>query len=87
MTIARIIEDLYNLKKVFNVADYFSNTAKGALFKGDKVEIEFEVRTRGVKEVVKSVFAKKNLTNDSGFGIKYSFAFFKCKTCFVTLNA
>lgn len=38
MTIARIIEYLYNIKKYVNAADYFSNAIVDTLFKGDKVE-------------------------------------------------
>lgn len=59
MTIARIIEYLYNIKKDVNAADYFSNVIEDTLFKGNKVENICKDRMRGVREVVKSVFAKK----------------------------
>lgn len=57
MTIARIIEDLYNVTKDFNAAEYFPNATKDALFKGNKAESKFKDCKRDVKGVVKSVFA------------------------------
>lgn len=38
MTIPRIIEDLYNVRKDFNAAYYMPNATQDALFKADKAE-------------------------------------------------
>lgn len=59
MTIARIREDLNNVMKVINATYYFFNVSKYALTIGDKAENELKDCTWDVKEVVKSMFAKK----------------------------